>query len=154
MICDKMEPSYTGCLVTCDVISKTWFDMQKRMKNFITAYVLLCFAICGGFCIVISIWSSCMSSTLIRFQFIGFLFAGDILNCVVYVYAISIGNVKILRYKIEQVFQQISEISGDIGKSNQQWLECKQRCANVYVFMENLVIRNVGNTQVYRKCRK
>lgn len=61
-----------------------------------------------------------MSSTLIRFQFIGFLFAGDILNCVVYVYAISIGNVKILRYKIEQVFQQISEISADIGKSNQQ----------------------------------
>lgn len=57
-----------------------------------------------------------MSSTLIRFQFIGFLFAGDILNCVVYVYAISIGNVKIL----QQVFQQISEISGDIGKSNQQ----------------------------------
>lgn len=61
-----------------------------------------------------------MSPTLVQFQFIGFLFAADILNRIVYVYAIPIGNVKILRYKIEQVFQQISEILADIGKSNQQ----------------------------------
>lgn len=95
-----------------------------------------------------------MSPTLVQFQFIGFLFAADILNRIVYVYAIPIGNVKILRYKIEQVFQQISEILADIGKNNQQWLECKQWCVNVYVFMENLVIRNVGNTQEYRKCQE
>lgn len=61
-----------------------------------------------------------MSPTLVQFQFIGFLFAADILNRIVYVYAIPIGNVKILRYKIEQVFQQISEILADIGKNNQQ----------------------------------
>lgn len=61
-----------------------------------------------------------MSPTLVQFQFIGFLFAADILNRIVYVYAIPIGNVKILRYKIEQVFRQISETLADIGKSNQQ----------------------------------